>query len=181
MVAASSDRPQNPLFDQALRKHLESMQAGDKEAFKHCSAKDVIAVVQQLNSSHAAQSRTRRFLVRFAAIISPLESYFDLVSNIAGSIPGAQLGAIVFGALRFVVKVWCCHTFPPHNLFLICTTHPKAVSGLSDHFERIVGVLEEISQSLPFYQDYAVEIYRDSVRVQQVGTPFSSPYMAGQK
>ena len=111
MAAASSGRLQNPLFDQALRKHLESMQAGDREAFEHCSAGDVIAVVQQLNSSHAAQSRARGFLVRFAAIIRPLESYFDLVSNLVGSIPGAQLGAIVFGALRFVVKVRHCHTF----------------------------------------------------------------------
>jgi len=32
-----------------------------------------------------------------------------------------------------------------------------------------VGVLEEISQLLPYYQDYAVEIYRDSAPVQQVG------------
>ena len=117
MAAASHDRPQNPLFDQALRKHLESLRTEDREAFEHCTAGDVIAVVQQLNSSHAAQSRTRRFLVRFAAIIRPLESYFDLVGNLIGSIPGAQLGAIVFGALRFVVKVWVLVT-----LFL-CTTH----------------------------------------------------------
>ena len=34
-----------------------------------------------------------------------------------------------------------------------------------------MGVLEEISQSLPYYQDYAVEIYRDSAPVQQVGVP----------
>lgn len=108
MAAASSDRPKNPLFDKALQKHLESLRTEDKDAFEHCSAGDVIAAVQQLNSSHAAQSRTRRFLVRFASVIRPLESYFDLVSNVIGSIPGAQLGAIVFGALRFVVKVLLC-------------------------------------------------------------------------
>ncbi|KAH9007206.1 hypothetical protein EDB86DRAFT_65044 [Lactarius hatsudake] len=146
MAAMSRHRPQNPLFDQALRNHLGSLRTEDREAFEHCTAGDVIAAVQQLNSSHSAQSRTRRFLVRFAAVVRPLESYFDLVSNLVGSIPGAQLGAIVFGALRFVVK---------------------AVNGLSDYFERIVGILEEISQSLPYYQDYAVEIYRDSVPVQQ--------------
>ncbi|KAH9041800.1 hypothetical protein EDB84DRAFT_1559566 [Lactarius hengduanensis] len=142
----SRHRPQNPLFDQALRNHLESLRTEEREAFEHCTAGDVIAAVQQLNSSHSAQSRTRRFLVRFAAVVRPLESYFDLVSNLVGSIPGAQLGAIVFGALRFVVK---------------------AVNGLSDYFERIVGILEEIYQSLPYYQDYAVEIYRDSFPVQQ--------------
>ncbi|KAI9466631.1 hypothetical protein BJY52DRAFT_5182 [Lactarius psammicola] len=146
MSAASRDRPQNPLFDQALRKHLESLGAEDREAFEQCTAGDVIATVQLLDSSHAAQSRTRRFLVRFAAVVRPLESYFDLVSNVVGSIPGAQLGAIVFGALRFLVK---------------------AIDGLSGYFERIVGVLEEISQSLSYYQDYAVEIYRDSTPVQQ--------------
>ncbi|KAH9172185.1 hypothetical protein EDB89DRAFT_1002872 [Lactarius sanguifluus] len=146
MAAMSRHRPQNPLFDQALRNHLESLRTEDREAFEHCVAGDVIAAVHQLNSSHSAQSRTRRFLVRFAAVVSPLESYFDLVSNVVDSIPGAQLGAIVFGALRFVVK---------------------AVNGLSDYFERIVGILEEISQSLPYYQDYAVDIYRDSVPVQQ--------------
>ncbi|KAH8999495.1 hypothetical protein EDB92DRAFT_2081633, partial [Lactarius akahatsu] len=146
MAATSSYKPQNPLFDQALRNHLESLRTEDREAFEHCTAEDVIATVQQLNSSHAAQSRVRQFLVRFAAVVRPLESYFDLVSNVVGSIPGAQLGAIVFGALRFVIK---------------------AVNGLSDYFERIVGVLEEISQSLPYYQDYAVEIYRDSAPVQQ--------------
>ena len=32
-----------------------------------------------------------------------------------------------------------------------------------------MSVLEEITQSLPFYQDYALEIYRESARVQQVG------------
>jgi hypothetical protein len=115
MAAASGDRPKNPLFDEALRKHLESLRIEDREAFEHCSARDVIAAVQQLNSSHAAQSRTRRFLVRFAAVIKPLESYFDLVSNVVGSIPGAQLGAIVFGALRFVVKVWSCYALPPYT------------------------------------------------------------------
>jgi hypothetical protein len=45
----------------------------------------------------------------------------------------------------------------------------QAINGLSDHFERIVSVLEEITQSLPFYQDYALEIYRESARVQQAG------------
>jgi len=105
MAAASRDRPQNPVFDQVLRKHLESLRTEDREAFEHCTAGDVIAAIQQLNSSHAAQSPTRRFLESFAAVVRPLESYFDLVSNVVGSIPGAQLGAIVFGALRFVVKV----------------------------------------------------------------------------
>lgn len=119
MATASGDKPKHPLFDQALRKHIESLQKEDRDAFEHCSAGDVIAAVQQLNNSHAAQSRTRRFLARFAAVIRPLDSYFDLVSNVVGSIPGAQLGAIVFGALRFVVKVWSCYAFP---LFLIHRT-----------------------------------------------------------
>ena len=118
MASPSSDRLQNPLFDQALRKHLESLRPEDREAFEQCTAGDIIAVVQQLNGSHAAQSHTRRFLVRFVAVVRPLESYFDIVSNVVGSIPGAQLGAIVFGALRFVVKVWCCHTFVGATCFL---------------------------------------------------------------
>ncbi|KAI9448408.1 hypothetical protein H4582DRAFT_2051866 [Lactarius indigo] len=142
MAAMSRHGPQNPLFDQALRNHLESLRTEDREAFEHCSAGDVIAAVQQLNSSHSAQSRTRQFLVRFVAVVRPLESYFDLVSNVVGSIPGAQLG---------IDRV----------------RSAQAVNGLSDYFERIVGILEEISQSLPYYQDYAVEIYRDSVPVQQ--------------
>ena len=117
-MTASGDKLKNPLFDQALQKHLESLRTEDRDAFERCSAEDVIAAVQQLDSSHIAQSRTRQFLVRFAAIIRPLESYFNLVSNVVGSIPGGQLGAIVFGALSFVVKVWSCYAFSLRNCSL---------------------------------------------------------------
>ena len=132
MAAASSDRAQNPLFDQALRNHLESLRTEDREAFEHCTAGDVITAVQQLNSSHAVQSHTRRFLDRFTAVVRPLESYFDIMSNIVGSIPGAQLGAIVFGALRFVVKVRCCHTFlgATCSLCALPTQMPYAMTTL---------------------------------------------------
>ncbi|KAI0301911.1 hypothetical protein B0F90DRAFT_1667745 [Multifurca ochricompacta] len=124
IAPASSSGQHNPLFDQALQKHLESLQPEDKQAFENCTAEDVLATVEQLNSNYAAQS----------------------LSNIAASIPGAQIGAIVWGALKFVIKT---------------------INAISDHFERIVGVLEEIAQSLPFYQDYALgfialaDVYND--------------------
>ena len=105
----------NPLLDQALRKHLESLQPEDRAAFEHCTAEEVIAAAERLSSAHAAQSRTRRYLARFVDIVGPLESYFDLVGNAAGSLPvGTQLGGIVWGALRFVIKVWLARYFPAH-------------------------------------------------------------------
>ena len=122
MPTTSSSRPRNPLFDEALEKHLQSLRTEDRKAFENCTAGEVIAVVQELNSSHAAKSHTRRLLGRFVAIVRPLESYFDIVSNIVGSVPGAQFGAIAFGALRFVVKVWhYYHTDIPLCNLLMCT------------------------------------------------------------
>ncbi|SRR6266404_1590451 len=128
VASGTSSKLQNPLFDQVLRKHLESLRTEDREAFEHCTARDVIAAVQHLNIQ-AEQSRTRRFLARFVAVVRPLETYFDVVNNVVGSIPGAQLGAIVFGALRFVVKVYCCHTLSLRNFFLMCTLPNRHTIG----------------------------------------------------
>ena len=58
-----------------------------------------------LSSTHAAQSRARRYLIRFAGVVRPLQTYLDLVGNVAGSLPGMQLGGVVWGALLFVIKV----------------------------------------------------------------------------
>ncbi|KAI0269374.1 hypothetical protein BC834DRAFT_951654, partial [Gloeopeniophorella convolvens] len=146
LPTASSSSTQNPLFDQALRKHLDALQPEDRDAFTRCTAEDVLAAAEQLSSTHATQSRTRRYLTRFTAIVRPLEGYFDAVDHVVCSMPSAQLGGVVWGALKFVLS---------------------AIHRLSDFFEEIVKVLEEIAQSLPFYRDYAVEIYRDSERVQQ--------------
>ena len=118
----------NPLLDQALRKHIESLQPEDRAAFEHCTAEEVIAAAERLSSAHAAQSRTRRYLARFVDIVKPLESYFDLVGNVVGSLPaGAQLGGIVWGALRFVIKVWQHVTFPPSLVLVSLDAHPAAM------------------------------------------------------
>jgi hypothetical protein len=103
------DRPArqttNPLFDQALAEHFEALPPEDREAFQSGTAEDVIVAAEQLSSTHAAQSPARRYLVRFAGLVRPLQAYFDLVGNVMGSLPGAQLGGVVWGALLFVIKV----------------------------------------------------------------------------
>lgn len=98
----------NPLFDQALAKHLVALPPEDREAFQSSTAEDVIAAAKQLSSTHAAQSRVRRYLVRFASVVRPIQVYLDLVGNVAGSLPGVQLGGVVWGGLLFVIKVPCC-------------------------------------------------------------------------
>jgi len=107
--ASASARPtqntSNPLLDQALKRHLESLQPEDREAFEQCTAEDVIAAAEQLSSAHTAQSRARRYLARFADVVRPLEAYFDLIGGVIGLVPGAQLVGVVWGALRFVVQV----------------------------------------------------------------------------
>jgi hypothetical protein len=63
---------------------------------------------------------------------------------------------------RTVVVVRCQFAL---LLFFFLMLDVGAVSGLSDHFGRMVSVLGEITQFLPFYQDCAVEIYCESVRL----------------
>jgi hypothetical protein len=115
----------NPLLDQALRKHLESLQPEDRAAFEHCTAEEVIAAAERLNSGHAAHSRSRRYLARFVDIIRPMETYFDLVGNMVGPVgslhAGAKLGGIIWGALRFVIKVWL--SLPPPSVPCILNAH----------------------------------------------------------
>jgi hypothetical protein len=104
-IGIPAQQTANRLFDQALAKHLVALPPEDKEAFQSSTAEDVIAAAEQLSSTHAAHSRARRYLVRFAGVVRPLQTYLDLVGNVAGSLPGAQLGGVVWGALLFVIKV----------------------------------------------------------------------------
>ncbi|KAI0059375.1 hypothetical protein BV25DRAFT_1890024, partial [Artomyces pyxidatus] len=134
----------NPLFDRALRKHLESLQPEDRAAFSHATPEDVLEEAELCNKRHQTQSKVRRFALRFSNVVHPLQTFFCAVDSGVSSNP--EIGGIVWGALRFVLQV---------------------VQNFSSYFERMVEVLEQITRDLPFYQDYAVELYRDSPRVQQ--------------
>jgi hypothetical protein len=107
--STSKTQTSNPLLEQALQKHFESLQPEERAAFEHCTAEEVIDAVKQLDSEHAKNDPTRKYLTRFMNIVRPLETYFDLVGNMVGPIgslhAGAKLGGIVWGALRFVIKV----------------------------------------------------------------------------
>ena len=100
----------NPLLEQALQKHFESLQPEDRAAFEHCTAEEVIDAVKQLDRKHAKNNPRHRYLTHFMNIVRSLETYFDLIGNMVGPIgslhAGATLGGIVWGAIRFVVKVW---------------------------------------------------------------------------
>jgi len=164
-----------PLFDQVYENISSLYGTEDREAFEHCTARDVIAAVQHLNIQ-AEQSRTRRFLARFVAVVRPLETYFDVVNNVVGSIPGAQLGAIVFGALRFVVKVYCCHTLSLRNFFLMLhSTQPPydrpSVDYRTTSSESWESWRRYLSYSL-IIKIMQLRFYRDSAPVQQVGYTF---------
>ena len=95
----------NPPFEQALARSLEGLPQEDREAFQSSTAEDIIAAVEQLNSEHEAQSRGRRYLERFTGIVSPLREYFDVITTATESIPAAQLGGVVWGALLFMIQV----------------------------------------------------------------------------
>jgi hypothetical protein len=107
--STNKNETSNPLLNQVFRKHLELLQSEDRAAFESCTAEEVIAEAERLNNEHAARSRTRRCLARFVDVVRPLETYFDVVGNMAGPVgslhAGAQLGGIVWGALMFVIKV----------------------------------------------------------------------------
>lgn len=44
----------------------------------------------------------------------------------------------------------------------------QLVCKFSEYFDKVVSVLETISDNLPFYYDYAVEMYYDSKTVMAV-------------
>jgi hypothetical protein len=135
-ASSSTNRTEvsNPLLEEALRKHLESLQPEERAAFEHCTPKEVIDAVAQLDIEHA-KDPTRRYLARFMKIVEPLEKYFDLVGNMVGPLgslhAGAKLGGIVWGALRFVVKVRRHRIFSSPPISLGTFVFPNAHYGVT--------------------------------------------------
>ncbi|KAI0061243.1 hypothetical protein BV25DRAFT_1805827 [Artomyces pyxidatus] len=134
----------NPVFLDALEEHKKRLLPEELVDFDVSSPCVVIEDAKNLHADHRTKSRTRRCIERFSDLVRPLEALFSAIdSNVASN---SQLAGIVWGAIRFVVKV---------------------INSVAAHFKIIEETLQAIPAYLRFFHDYATFLFVKSERVLQ--------------
>ncbi|KAK0185837.1 hypothetical protein F5146DRAFT_1227498 [Armillaria mellea] len=135
----------NKAFELALQRHLDNL--GVKPGlpwFQVSDPREIVDFIQGQQNAYQKTSKLHRSVDYWnSKIIQPLQQFFTAVDQGVASHP--EIGGIVWGCVRFIIETLSSH---------------------SRYFNKIVSVLEVISQDLHSYHQYATLLYRDSDVVQ---------------
>ncbi|KAK0185840.1 hypothetical protein F5146DRAFT_1227501 [Armillaria mellea] len=143
MPEASVLRTPNKAFELALQKHLNNL--GFKPTwFQASDPQEIVDFIQGQQNTYQKTSKLHQSVDYWnSKIIGPLRQFFTAIDQGVSSHP--EFGGIVWGCIRFIIETLSSHT---------------------RYFNKIIKVLEDISQGLHSYHQYATLLYWDSNMVQ---------------
>lgn len=97
---------QNEAFARALEAHIDTLVSQqEKRLFLaiNGSPEAALALAMDVNDSHKATSKSRRYAHRFTEFIRSIQRYFHIIDIVISSHP--EIAALIWGGIKLVLEV----------------------------------------------------------------------------